>query len=58
MFRCNNCGHIFNKPKSEKWATGEYHGHTAYETWSVCPECRSEDYDEYEEEDEEEEDED
>lgn len=50
MYKCNNCGAIFEYPKCESEYRGEYWGTPAYEDMYYCPECGDDDYDEYEEE--------
>lgn len=59
MYKCNECGCVFEDPK----VVVETHGFKfpPYEKFSVCPRCGDGDYDSYygdeEEEDEEDEDE-
>lgn len=47
MFKCNNCGHIFEAGEEKRWSEsrGEYWGTECYEEMSGCPICE-EDYDE------------
>lgn len=57
MFKCFNCGAIFDYPKFVREDRGEFWGSPAYETVSYCPCCGDEDYDEYYDNDEDEEEE-
>lgn len=56
-YKCYNCGKIFDEEDSgfKRELVGEFWGAPAYESVMVCPECRSDDLDEYTEEEEEEE---
>lgn len=56
MFRCNECGAIFDKPKIVEEYRGECRGRDSYEQMAYCPECGDSDFEEYYEDDEEEED--
>lgn len=47
MFKCKDCGKVFEYPYEEKESRGEFWGFPAYETMSYCPACGSEDFDEY-----------
>lgn len=51
MYKCNDCGYEFEHPGSYQENMGEFWGMPAYETVYVCPDCRSDDYEEIEEED-------
>lgn len=56
-WRCNHCGERFDEPRREREYQGSCFGFPAWERWSVCPCCGSEDIDEvygygYEDEDE------
>ena len=55
MYKCDECGAVFDKPKYVKEYMGEFWGSPAYETWAVCPNCKSDDIEEVDEEEEEEE---
>lgn len=61
MFKCIECGHIFEYGEEEIIInySGECHGSPAVERWAVCPICGSgfENYNPWEEEEEEEEEE-
>lgn len=51
MYKCNDCGNIFDEPATHE----EYHSEVdASEYWDVCPYCGEDNFDEYYEEDEEE----
>ena len=58
MFRCYDCGELFDDPKYVDEYRGEYWGTPAYERMAYCPCCGSEDFDEYDGNEEEEEEED
>lgn len=47
MFRCEDCGAVFEFPKAVQEDRGEFWGTPAFETMYYCPECDSECYDEY-----------
>lgn len=55
MLRCSNCGCEFSHPHIIKEYRGEYWGAPAYEDIGLCPDCGSEEWDEFNEWDEEEE---
>ena len=58
MFKCKDCGAIFEEPEEIRDYRGEFWGFPAYETVSCCPCCGGDDFKTYYEwEDEEEEDE-
>lgn len=57
MYRCNNCGTVFEEPLYEKESRGEFWGSPSYEDMYYCPYCRNNDFDEWNWWDEEEEDE-
>lgn len=52
MFKCCNCGCIFteNDAGTYQECVGEFWGAPAYETFMCCPECKSDEFDDYEEE--------
>lgn len=52
MYKCWNCGLVFEEPKEWKEYRGECFGFPAYETMTGCPNCNS-DYSEIEGDDEE-----
>ena len=54
MYKCNECGEIFDEPKEVQEGRGEFWGMPAYETMYYCPYCESEDFEEYDEDEEEE----
>lgn len=56
MYKCSDCGKIFEEPRRVK-EYSEAWGRPVYEEWFVCPVCESTDFDEYSEDDEYEEDE-
>lgn len=45
MFKCLECGHIFDQPRIIEESRGECFGYEAYERIGVCPVCGGE-YDE------------
>lgn len=53
MFVCNHCGEIFNEPEYEQVCWEDYYGVSAmfdsrnYSDVEVCPECYSDDIEEY-----------
>lgn len=49
MLICKECGKIFDAPKTYEECMGEFWGFPAYETFSICPFCDSEDFEEYRE---------
>lgn len=51
MWRCNECGVIFEGLAIWKEDRGEFWGQRAYETMSGCPYCHSTDVEEYKPED-------
>jgi len=60
MYRCEDCGEIFEYPKIESECVGECWGQPAFQDFPYCPHCGSdcfEEYDESEEENEEDEEE-
>lgn len=40
---CLNCDNEFDEPAAVREYQGECHGFPAYETWAVCPHCKSTD---------------
>lgn len=46
MFRCNECGHVFDEPETWNECRGEFWGVMSYETMAGCPECYSTDFEE------------
>ena len=58
MYKCLDCGRVFEEPASWDESRGEFWGMPAYETVSGCPYCNSGDYEEYTEDDEGEQDDD
>ena len=57
MWKCHDCGYIFDEPDKEKEYRGECWGTPAYETMYYCPRCGSEAFTEYSWSDDEKEDE-
>ena len=52
MYRCDDCGLIFEEPRTVRECMGECWGVAAYEEFDVCPRCGG-DYGEcYEDEEE------
>lgn len=47
MYRCEDCGEIFDFPKIIYENHGEFWGMPAYEKWAVCPNCHDNNFDEY-----------
>ena len=49
-YRCCNCGAVFNKEDAEgkREYVGEFWGTPAYDTIDVCPECDSEELEDFE----------
>lgn len=56
MYKCNDCGAIFDEPKEVQECMGEFWGAPAYDTFTYCPHCGSDDFEEYDEDEEDEED--
>ena len=54
LFRCNDCGHEFEIPDTEREYRGEFWGVPAFENVAVCPMCRSDDFEEINESEDEE----
>ena len=50
MFKCNDCGNRFYEPDTYRECIGEFWGMPAYETFSCCPVCKSEEIEEVEDE--------
>lgn len=46
IYRCFDCGYVFDEPKTWQEYQGECHGVPAFETFSCCP-CCGGDYEEY-----------
>jgi DNA-directed RNA polymerase subunit RPC12/RpoP len=57
IYKCDDCGKLFDEPQLVHELMGECRGQPAYEDWSYCPYCGSTDFDEYDEDELEEEDE-
>lgn len=53
MFKCNDCNYVFEEPQKIRESRGEYWGAPCWETWYVCPNCKSNDYDEVKEQEDE-----
>lgn len=45
-YKCNDCGAEFDEPDSYRECMGECWGQPAYETFYICPVCKSEDFEE------------
>lgn len=54
MYRCDDCGAVFDEPKEWQEIRGEFWGVPCYESISGCPYCAGENYYYYDEESEEE----
>lgn len=54
MYKCNDCGHIFEELETWNEARGEFWGVMAYEQMTGCPRCYSTDVDEIPEDDDDE----
>lgn len=46
MYRCNRCGTEFEEPATKQESRGEFWGTPAYEEFSICPCCKSDDFEE------------
>ena len=46
MYKCNECGCIFDEPETWQECRGEFWGVMSYETLAGCPKCYSLDYEE------------
>lgn len=53
MYRCKDCGAIFERPSWYEENVGEYWGFPAYETFYMCPCCNSDDFEPYYEDEDE-----
>lgn len=45
MYKCKDCGALFDSPKLEMSRVADYWGFPASEPWGVCPECGSGEFD-------------
>ena len=58
MWKCENCGEIFNEPEFIKYCLEDYNGVSSlfpdrhYATYPTCPDCGSKRLDEYYEDEE------
>lgn len=52
MYKCNDCGEIFYEPAEYQENVGEFWGAPAYQTFTECPFCHSDDYEEIKEDQE------
>lgn len=48
MFKCNDCENSFEELHTYRECMGEFWGMPAYEEFSCCPFCGSDDYEEVE----------
>ena len=48
-YRCNDCGKEFDEAGSYEEYMGEFWGAPAYETFYICPYCKSDDFEEVKE---------
>lgn len=48
MYKCNDCGAMFDEPATYRECVGEFWGTPAFEEFGSCPVCESEDYEEVE----------
>lgn len=44
IFKCNDCGTIFDSPRCVSESRGEFWGMPAYEDMYYCPHCGGEDF--------------
>ena len=44
MYKCNECGEEFDEPVSYPECVGEYWGAPAYQSFYMCPCCKSDDF--------------
>ena len=58
MYKCNDCGRLFEVPDSYEESRGEFWGVPCTETMYMCPYCERDDFEEYEEEEDDEDEED
>ena len=49
-YKCNDCGFEFDEAESYEERVGEFWGQPAYETFYICPRCKSDDFEEIREE--------
>jgi len=56
IYKCENCGRVFPEEQADtrKELVGEFWGAPAYKEYYCCPDCRSDEIEEYESEGEEE----
>ena len=49
IYKCGNCGRVFSEDKADtrKEFVGEFWGAPAYQNILVCPDCRSDEIEEY-----------
>lgn len=57
MLKCCDCGCVFDEDDADKRSecVGEFWGSPAYDSYLVCPDCGSDDIEDYEEEESEDE---
>lgn len=46
FYRCLECGEIFDEPDEIRENVGEFWGTPAYESFNVCPCCKSDEIEE------------
>ena len=49
IYKCDNCGRVFTDEQADtrKECVGEFWGAPAYKEYLVCPDCKSDEIDEY-----------
>lgn len=57
MFKCMDCGAVFEEPRHVRECVGEFWGAPAYDDFAYCPACGSDEYDDFDDEEDEEDDE-
>lgn len=50
MWKCYDCGAIFEEPATYQENVGDYWGAPAYESFDCCPNCKSDDIEDLDEE--------
>lgn len=51
IYKCGDCGRVFSEDQAETRSecVGEFWGAPAYKEYLVCPDCRSDEIEEYHE---------
>lgn len=49
IYKCGNCGRVFHEEQADtrKESVGEFWGAPAYTEYLVCPDCHSDEIEEY-----------